>query len=98
MDPKNAYLLMQHAQTLFLADKGNFTERVRDATDKAFEQDPNNKVVLRLKGIDALSRGKVEEAILFWEMAGVEFDDKMLPSKSTILEGGEDIMGTRLKQ
>ena len=98
VDPKNAYLLMQHAQTLFLADKGNFTERVRDATDKAFEQDPHNKVVLRLKGIDALSRGKVEEAILFWEMAGVEFDDKMLPSKSTILEGGEDIMGTRLKQ
>ena len=98
LDPKNAYLLVQHAQTLFLADKGNVTERVRDATDKAFEQDPNNEVVLRLKGIDALSRGKVEEAILFWEMAGVEFDAKMLPSKSTMLESGADIAEKRLKQ
>ena len=98
LDPENAYLLMQRAQTLFLADKGNFTERVRDATNKAFEQDPDNKVVLRLKGIDALSRGKVEEAIFFWEMAGVEFDDKMLPSTSTVLESGADIMDMRLKQ
>ena len=97
LDSENAYLLMQHAQTLFLADKGNFTERVRDATNIAFDQDPNNKVILRLKGIDALSRWKVEEAIFFWEMAGVEFDDKMLPSKSTMLESGADIIDMRLK-
>ena len=86
LDPENAYLLIQYAQTLFLADRGIFTDRVREATNKAFEKDRDNKIILRLKGIDALSRGQVAEAMLFWEKAGFELDEKMLRSKSTRLK------------
>ena len=98
LDPANTYLLMQHAQTLFLTDKGTFTDRVREATNKAFKQDPDNKIVLRLKGIEALSQGQLEEAILFWEKAGLVLDEKSLRSKSALMEADKSILNLPLDE
>ena len=89
---------MQHAQTLFLTDKGTFTDRVREATNKAFKQDPDNKIVLRLKGIEALSQGQLEEAILFWEKAGLVLDEKSLRSKSALMEADKSILNLPLDE
>ena len=98
LDPENAYLLIQHAQTLFLADRGVFTDQVREATNKAFEKDRDNKIILRLKGIDALSRGQVAQAMLWWEKAGLELDEKMLRSKSTRLKSDINDLNMQLEK
>ena len=79
LDPRNVDLLAKYTQTLFLADGGIITERVGIAMDKVFALDPENEIVLGLKGIEAYSEGKLQSAINFWEnaLSRIDISDSM---------------------
>ena len=69
VEPLDAFMLAQYAETLFLVDKSQFTERVAIAVDRAFAADSSNQTVLGLKGIQAFEDRQFELAITYWEAA-----------------------------
>lgn len=69
VEPLDTFLLAQYAETLFLVDKSQFTERVATALDRAFSADSSNQTVLGLKGIQAFEERQFELAITYWEAA-----------------------------
>ena len=69
VEPLDTFLLAQYAETLFLVDKSQFTERVATALDRAFAADSSNQTVLGLKGIQAFEERQFELAVTYWEAA-----------------------------
>lgn len=66
VEPQDSQLLAQYAETLFLVDDGNFTQRVGIAVGKAFAADSNNQTVLGLKGIEAFANKDFQLAVTYW--------------------------------
>ena len=69
VEPLDTFLLAQYAETLFLVDKSQFTERVAIALDRAFTADSSNETVLGLKGIQAFEERQFDLAVTYWEAA-----------------------------
>ena len=69
VEPVDTFLLAQYAETLFLVDKSQFTERVATALDRAFAADSSNETVLGLKGIQAFEERQFDLAVTYWEAA-----------------------------
>ena len=53
---------------------------------------------MKRKGIEALSQGQLEEAIAFWEKAGLVLDEKTLRSKSALIEADKSILNLPLDE
>jgi cytochrome c-type biogenesis protein CcmH len=69
VEPLDTFLLAQYAETLFIVDKSQFTERVATAIDRAFTADSSNETVLGLKGIQAFEERQFDLAVTYWEAA-----------------------------
>lgn len=69
VEPLDTFLLAQYAETLFLVDQSQFTERVVTALDRAFTADSGNQTVLGLKGIQAFEERQFDLAVTYWEAA-----------------------------
>jgi cytochrome c-type biogenesis protein CcmH len=88
LSPENGHLLAQYAQALFFADNNQFTERVSRALSRAFLVDPNNRLVLGLKGIEAFSLRQLNAAIGYWQNAQRGLDPSVVEFQS--LQAGID--------
>ena len=82
LSPENGHLLAQYAQALFFADNNQFTERVSRALSRAFLVDPNNRLVLGLKGIEAFSLRQLNAAIGYWQRAQRGLDPSIVEFQS----------------
>ena len=75
INPDDAPILAQHAETLFLVNNRQFNESVNMAIEAAYVADNRQPLVLGLMGVRSYLNKDYEDAVLFWEKALVNIDD-----------------------
>ena len=75
INPDDAPILAQHAETLFLANNRQFNESVNMAIEAAYVADNGQPLVLGLMGVRSYLNEDYEDAVFFWEKALVNIDD-----------------------